>query len=80
MIVKKRNNIIAIDHAPLGKFNIHADRYIISIDPKNNKKQADRNKLFSQYKAIISDIRQVVTSIPRMIAKPVNKRTKEANL
>lgn len=40
------------------------------MEPKKSKKQADANKLFSQYSAITSDIKQVVTSMPEITAKP----------
>lgn len=67
----KSNNKIVKHQAPRKKFNKLVDRYMASIAPKNSRKQADINKLFSQYSAITSDIRLVVTSIPQVIAKPV---------
>ena len=77
MVVKKSNNRTVINHAPLGKFNKQDDKYVASSEPKNNIKQAAMNTLFSQDKAITSDIKQVVTSIPEMIAKPVSELREE---
>lgn len=57
-------------HAPFRKFITHADKYMASMEPKKIKKHADINIFFSQYSAIISDIKQVVVSIPMIIARP----------
>lgn len=62
--------------APLKKFKKHEERYTASMEPKNNKKNADRNRVFSHCSAITSDIRQVVTSIPQIMARPERKLIK----
>ena len=56
-------------------FNRHADTYKASTKPKNIRKQTDSSRFFSQYRAMTSDIRHVVTSIPETTAKPAGDLT-----
>lgn len=57
--------------APWKKLVKVVDRYMASIEPKNSRKHTDANKLLSQYSAITSAIKQVVTSKPEVTAIPV---------
>lgn len=75
MIIKVNEQWTTRNQAPLWKFSIQAERYMNSMKPKNIKKEADTNKLISQYSAITSDIKHVVTNIPKTIAKPAGDST-----
>lgn len=60
--------------APWKKLVKVVDRYMASMEPKNSRKHTDASKLFSQYSAITSDIKQVVTSKPEVTAIPVTEK------
>lgn len=78
MIVIRINDRRTTLQAPLIKFKKQDDRYNASIEPKNNRNNTERaTTFFSHCSAIISDIRQVVTSIPQITAKPGRKLSKK---
>ncbi|MCD9642603.1 hypothetical protein HAX54_029486, partial [Datura stramonium] len=61
-------------HAPSNNLIKEAEKYKASIDPKKIGKQIARKTLWCQHKTITNDIKQVVTSMTVMIAKPDTKR------
>jgi len=52
-----------------------AEKYSASMDPKKNMKQMARKILLRQHTTITRDIRQVVTSMTVITAKPIHRNS-----
>jgi len=72
MIIRNMRERAMGTQAPSRNLIRDAEKYSASMDPKKNMKQMARKILLCQHNTITRDIRQVVTSITVMTAKPVH--------
>ncbi|MFS8032094.1 hypothetical protein Hanom_Chr17g01553571 [Helianthus anomalus] len=80
MMTRKMHESTTGTHAPSRNLIKDAEKYIISIEPKKNINPRAKKTLFRQHRTITSDIRQVVTNITVITAKPVHKPKKQTSI
>lgn len=72
--IMKTKEMATGTHAPSKNLIKEAEKYKASIVPKKITKQTARRTFWCQHKTITNDIKQVVTSITVITAKPDAKK------